>query len=104
MDCSPPDSSVCGIFQARILEWFAISFSRGSSQSRIKPRSPVLQVGSLLTELPLLSEISQSSKAIYYKILTTIDPYMVGGFWQCVYVCVWGGVSGVVVVPCAGGA
>ena len=27
MDCSPPDSSVHGIFQARILEWVAISFS-----------------------------------------------------------------------------
>ena len=31
MDCSPPGSSVHGIFQARILEWVDISFSRGSS-------------------------------------------------------------------------
>ena len=31
MDCSPPGSSVPGILQARILEWVAISFSRGSS-------------------------------------------------------------------------
>ena len=31
---SPPGSSVHGIFQARILEWVAISFSRGSSQPR----------------------------------------------------------------------
>ena len=30
MECSPPGSSVHGIFQARILEWVAISFSRGS--------------------------------------------------------------------------
>ena len=30
MDCSPPSSSVHGISQARILEWLAISFSRGS--------------------------------------------------------------------------
>ena len=29
MDCSPPGSSVCRILQARILEWVAISFSRG---------------------------------------------------------------------------
>ena len=29
MDCSLPDSSVHGIFQARVLEWVAISFSRG---------------------------------------------------------------------------
>ena len=28
MDCSPPGSSVHRIFQAKILEWFAISFSR----------------------------------------------------------------------------
>ena len=37
MDCSPPGSTVHGIFQAGILEWVAISFSRGSSQPRIKP-------------------------------------------------------------------
>ena len=34
MNCSPPDSSVHGILQARTLEWVAIPFSRGSSQSR----------------------------------------------------------------------
>ena len=34
MDCSPPGSSVHGISQARILEWVAISLSRGSSQPR----------------------------------------------------------------------
>ena len=34
MDCSPPGSSVHGILQARILEWAAISFSRGSPQPR----------------------------------------------------------------------
>ena len=33
-DCSPPGSSVHGILQARILEWVAISFSRGSSRPR----------------------------------------------------------------------
>ena len=31
MDRSPLGSTVLGIFQARILEWVAISFSRGSS-------------------------------------------------------------------------
>ena len=34
MDCSPWSSSIHGIFQARILEWVAISFSRTSSQPR----------------------------------------------------------------------
>ena len=31
MDCNPAGFSVYGIFQARILEWVSISYSRGSS-------------------------------------------------------------------------
>ena len=38
MDCSPPGSSVHGIFQARILEWDSIAFSRGSSWPRDRIR------------------------------------------------------------------
>ena len=34
LNCSPLGSSVHGILQARTLEWVAVSFSRGSSQSR----------------------------------------------------------------------
>ena len=34
MDCSPPGSSIHGIFKARILEWVAISSSKGSSPPR----------------------------------------------------------------------
>ena len=34
MDCSLSGSSIHGIFQATVLEWIAISFSRGSSGSR----------------------------------------------------------------------
>ena len=34
VDCSPPSSSIHGILQARILEWVAISCSRGSSRPR----------------------------------------------------------------------
>ena len=56
MDCSLPGSSVHGILQARILEWFAISFSGGSNPGIPNPgierRSPALQADSLLTELP----------------------------------------------------
>ena len=32
MDCSPPDSSVHGIFQTRVLEWGAIAFSESSHE------------------------------------------------------------------------
>ena len=38
VDCSQPGSSVHGILQARILEWVAISLSRGSSQPRDRTR------------------------------------------------------------------
>ena len=34
VDCNLPSSSIHGIFQARLLEWVAISYSRGSSQPR----------------------------------------------------------------------
>ena len=36
MDCSPPGSFVHGISQARILEWIALSFSRGPSRPRVQ--------------------------------------------------------------------
>ena len=34
MDCSPPGSSIHGIFQARVLEWGAIAFSVGYMQGK----------------------------------------------------------------------
>ena len=37
MDCSPPGSSVHGIFQARVLEWGAIAFSGHTSSNNIYP-------------------------------------------------------------------
>ena len=40
LDYSLPGSSVQGIFQARVLEWVAISFSRGSSQPRDQTQVP----------------------------------------------------------------
>ena len=58
MDCSPPGSSVHGISQARILEWVAISFSRGSLRSRDQTRVPALHCiasGFFTTEPPRMS-------------------------------------------------
>ena len=48
----PMDYTVHGILQARILEWVAIPFPRGSSQPTIKPMSPTLQADSLPAEPP----------------------------------------------------
>ena len=44
-DCNPPGCSVHGISQARILEWVAISFSRGSSQPRDQTRISCISGG-----------------------------------------------------------
>ena len=43
MDCSLPGFSIHGIFQARVPEWVAISFSGDLSDPGIKPGSPTLQ-------------------------------------------------------------
>ena len=51
MDCNLPGSSVHGILQARILEWLAIPFSRGSSWPRNQALVSALQADSLLFEL-----------------------------------------------------
>ena len=42
MDCSLPGSSVHGVFQAIVLEWIAISFSRDLPNPGIEPWSPTL--------------------------------------------------------------
>ena len=52
MDCSPPGFSVHGISQARILEWVAISFSRGSPNPGIEPTSSALAGRFFTTEPP----------------------------------------------------
>ena len=55
MSCSPPDSPVHGILQARILEWVAILFCRdhpGSGIEPVSPASPALQEDSLPSEIP----------------------------------------------------
>ena len=63
-----PDSCVCGILQARILEWVAVPFSMGFPNPGIEPRSPTLQVDSLLSEPP--------GKPIYFLVSVVC-------FWFC---------------------
>ena len=50
MDCGLPDSSVHGIFQARVLEWIAISSPGDLPDSGFEPRSPALEADSLPSE------------------------------------------------------
>ena len=51
MDCSPPGSFICRISQARVLEWGAVSFSRGPSQLRNQTRISCV-AGRFLTAEP----------------------------------------------------
>ena len=50
-DCSPPGSSVHGTLQARILEWVATSYSRGSPQPRTRTHVSC-SVGRFFTTVP----------------------------------------------------
>ena len=50
MDYSLSGSSVHGIFQARVLDWVAISFSMDLPDPGIEPRSPALRADTLLSE------------------------------------------------------
>ena len=43
MDCSPPGSSVHGLFQARVLEWDAIAFSDGYYYKGSNTRSTITE-------------------------------------------------------------
>ena len=68
LDCSPAGSSAHEIFQARIPEWVAISFSKDLPNPGIEPASPVspaLQMGYLPTE-PLVKTLT--------GILTRLTP------------------------------
>ena len=59
IDCSPPGSSVPGIFQARVLEWGAIAFSLDLlDYSEVTSKVTVIHIPSLGATLRLLRSIS----------------------------------------------
>ena len=64
MDCSPPGSCVHGILQARILEWVAMPYSRGSSPPRDREcASPALAGGFFTTSTTCLATLAQTQSA-----------------------------------------
>jgi len=64
MDCSPPGSSIHGIFRARILEWVAISSSRGSFQS-----NPGIELESLALQADSLTAKTLEKQSFHYLCL-----------------------------------
>ena len=83
MDCSTPGSSVRGIFQARILEWVAISFSRGSSWPRDWTQVSCISRQTLYTESP-------GKPTIFYNCRPNTQSYSLCGCLvakSCVTLC-----------------
>ena len=68
--CDPKDYSPPGSLVQEILEWVAVSFSRGSSQTGIEPRFPALQTDSLPSESPgkLIIEEMQIKSTMRYHL------------------------------------
>ena len=68
------DYIVHGILQARILEWVAFPFSRGSPNPEIKPRSSGLQVDSLPADYEINNQkIYGTGNYIQYFVITYKD-------------------------------
>ena len=69
--CQAPLS--LGILQARILEWVAIPFSRGSSQPRDRiPGSPALQADTLLPGPPGMCSVNVVKSMISFHLIFSI--------------------------------
>ena len=67
VDCRPPGSSIHGISQARILEWVAISFSRGSC--RPKDRTRVSRIADRRLNLWATTEDPSKSWTVWRSVL-----------------------------------
>ena len=76
MDCSPPGSSVHAIFRARMLEWVALSFSRGSSWPREWTRVSCFAGGFFTTESPGKPRGSHQS-IIPFEVFSTLKLFSV---------------------------
>ena len=76
MFCSLPRSSIQGIFQARVLEWVAISFSRGSSQ--LRDRTLVSRIAGRCFNLWATREACQLSVSHTYTHLHSLSWLVMG--------------------------
>ena len=84
MDCSLPGSSVHGIFQARILEWIAISSFRDLPEPEFHHKSPATQADSLLqsTFLMLLNFLVFKKVFIVCFCLSYYAKFSISHFFQ----------------------
>ena len=83
MDCSPPGSSAHGILQARILEWLAISFSRGSSLPRDRTQVSCGRHFNLwATREAQESKVAQSCPTLCDRMDCSLPGFSVHGIFQ----------------------
>ena len=76
VDCSPPGSSVHGIPQARILEWVAISFSKGSSRPRDQTQVSRVEADALTSEPPGKPRVPSNTnpEKLHYPLWSSLSP------------------------------
>ena len=72
MDCSVPGSSVHGILQERILEWVAMSYSRGLSQTRDQTHVSYIFLRWQAGSLPIAPPGKPSQNIIYFKAIVLL--------------------------------
>ena len=72
MDCSLPGSSVHATVQARLLEWVAISSSRGSFRPRNRPASPAMAGGFFTTSITWKFYVGIDCSPIFIKIFASL--------------------------------
>ena len=105
LDCSQPGSSVHGILEAKILDWAAIPFSRGSSGPRDQtqvsrtagrfstlwaPRKPKGTIAALITDLNRFSRIkrrdilriSKAMELVRKELGPTGDNWWIENIWE----------------------
>ena len=86
IDCSLPGSSVHGILQARILDWVAIYFSRGSSWPRVQIHISCIDNRFFITKPPEKPDTQQCiphslDTMEYYSTITRNDILMYATTW-----------------------
>ena len=74
IDHNPPGSSIHGIFQARTLEWVAISYSMDPPDPGVKTTSPALAGGFFTTEPPGKPQMPTAAAKLLQLWQTLCDP------------------------------
>ena len=90
IDGSPPGSSIHGIFQARVLEWVAIAFSRNVETWRTRYWTHVSSIGNLkhwtTREVVQMSLLCVLCNSCMYNLLLPQEPQIFHGFQYNIYI------------------